>query len=56
MLGGTMDENEAGEATERKYNVYGLTNWSAETLPIAKSATTSLMTWTGSWSRGGEVD
>lgn len=37
MLGGTIDENERLVAPLRaKYKIYGLTNWSAETLPIAK--------------------
>ena len=36
MLGGTIDENEVLVAPlKEKYMVYGLTNWSAETLPIA---------------------
>lgn len=37
MLGGTIDENvKLVKPLKEKYNVYGLTNWSAETLPIAK--------------------
>lgn len=37
MLGGTIDENVKLIAPlKQKYNVYGLTNWSAETLPIAR--------------------
>lgn len=37
MLGGTIDENvKLIEPLKEKYSVYGLTNWSAETLPIAK--------------------
>ena len=37
MLGGTIDENvQLIHPLKEKYNVYGLTNWSAETLPIAK--------------------
>lgn len=36
MLGGTIDENvKLIKPLKNKYNVYGLTNWSAETLPIA---------------------
>jgi 2-haloacid dehalogenase len=36
MLGGTLDENtKLIKPLKEKYNVYGLTNWSAETLPIA---------------------
>lgn len=36
MLGGIIHENEKLVAPlKSKYNVYGLTNWSAETLPIA---------------------
>ena len=38
MLGGTLDENtKLIKPLKEKYNVYGLTNWSAETLPIAKN-------------------
>lgn len=37
MLGGTIDENiKLIKPLKDKYKVYGLTNWSAETLPIAK--------------------
>ena len=37
MLGGTIDENvKLIKPLKEKYNVYGLTNWSSETLPIAK--------------------
>ena len=37
MLGGTLNENtKLIKPLKEKYNVYGLTNWSAETLPIAK--------------------
>lgn len=36
MLGGEFEENTALVAPlKERYNVYGLTNWSAETLPIA---------------------
>ncbi|MDI9606581.1 MAG: HAD family phosphatase [Bacteroidota bacterium] len=36
MLGGTIDENvKLIKPLKTKYKVYGLTNWSAETLPIA---------------------
>lgn len=36
MLGGTIDENvRLIKPLKEKYNVYGLTNWSAETIPIA---------------------
>lgn len=36
MLGGTIDENVSLiKPLKQNYNVYGLTNWSAETLPIA---------------------
>lgn len=36
MLGGTIDENvQLIKPLKEKYNLYGLTNWSAETLPIA---------------------
>ena len=36
MLGGTFDENtKLIKPLKEKYKVYGLTNWSAETLPIA---------------------
>jgi 2-haloacid dehalogenase len=36
MLGGTLDENvKLIKPLKKKYNVYGLTNWSAETLPVA---------------------
>lgn len=36
MLGGTIDVNtKLVEPLKDKYKVYGLTNWSAETLPIA---------------------
>ncbi|MDR0334214.1 MAG: HAD family phosphatase [Dysgonamonadaceae bacterium] len=36
MLGGTIDENvKLIKPLKEKYNIYGLTNWSAETLPIA---------------------
>ncbi len=36
MLGGIFEENTALVAPlKERYNVYGLTNWSAETLPIA---------------------
>lgn len=37
MLGGTIDENvKLIKPLKEKYNMYGLTNWSAETLPIAR--------------------
>src|SRR5690554_6312977 len=37
MLGGTIDANvKLIKPLKDKYNVYGLTNWSTETLPIAK--------------------
>lgn len=36
MLGGTFDKNtKLVKPLKEKYNIYGLTNWSAETLPIA---------------------
>jgi 2-haloacid dehalogenase len=36
MLGGTIEENvKLIRPLKKKYRVYGLTNWSAETLPIA---------------------
>lgn len=36
MLGGTIDENvKLIKSLKSKYKLYGLTNWSAETLPIA---------------------
>lgn len=36
MLGGTIEENvKLIKPLKKKYKVYGLTNWSAETLPIA---------------------
>ena len=36
MLGGTIDENtQLIKPLKEKYNLYGLTNWSAETLPLA---------------------
>jgi 2-haloacid dehalogenase len=36
MLGGTIEENvRLVEPLKAKYKVYGLTNWSAETLPLA---------------------
>lgn len=36
MLGGTIDENiKLIKPLKRKYNVYGLTNWSAETITLA---------------------
>ncbi|MDD4630837.1 MAG: HAD family phosphatase [Proteiniphilum sp.] len=36
MLGGTYDENtKLIRPLKEKYKVYGLTNWSAETLPVA---------------------
>ena len=36
MLGGTLDENvKLVKPLKEKYNVYGLTNWSAETIPLA---------------------
>lgn len=36
MLGGTIDENvKLIEPLKKRYKLYGLTNWSAETLPIA---------------------
>lgn len=36
MLGGTIDENvKLIKPLKKKYKLYGLTNWSAETLPIA---------------------
>lgn len=36
MLGGTFDENvRLIKPLKTKYNVYGLTNWSAETIPLA---------------------
>lgn len=36
MLGGTFEENtKLVKPLKDKYNVYGLTNWSGETLPIA---------------------
>lgn len=36
MLGGTIDENvKLIKPLKRKYNLYGLTNWSAETIPVA---------------------
>lgn len=36
MLGGLFDENvKLIEPLKKRYKVYGLTNWSAETLPIA---------------------
>lgn len=36
MLGGTIEENvKLIKPLRKKYKVYGLTNWSAETLPIA---------------------
>jgi len=38
MLGGIIEENvNLIETLKANYKVYGLTNWSAETLPIAKS-------------------
>ena len=38
MLGGTIDDNvRLIEPLKKSYRLYGLTNWSAETLPIAKS-------------------
>ncbi len=38
MLGGTIDENvKLIKPLKDQYKVYGLTNWSAETLPIAKT-------------------
>lgn len=37
MLGGTFDENtKLVKVLKEKYDVYGLTNWSSETIPIAK--------------------
>lgn len=37
MLGGIIDENVALiKPLKKKYRLYGLTNWSSETLPIAK--------------------
>ena len=37
MLGGTIEANvKLIKPLKEKYNVYGLTNWSAETIPIAK--------------------
>ena len=36
MLGGTITENtKLIKPLKKKYNVYGLTNWSAETIPLA---------------------
>ncbi len=36
MLGGTFEENtKLVEPLKQKYNMYGLTNWSSETIPIA---------------------
>lgn len=36
MLGGTIDENtKLIKPLKEKYSLYGLTNWSAETLPLA---------------------
>jgi haloacid dehalogenase superfamily, subfamily IA, variant 3 with third motif having DD or ED len=36
MLGGTIEENtRLIKPLKEKYNVYGLTNWSAETIPLA---------------------
>lgn len=36
MLGGTIDENvKLIKPLKEKYGVYGLTNWSAETIPLA---------------------
>jgi len=36
MLGGTIDENtKLIKSLKKRYNVYGLTNWSAETIPLA---------------------
>ncbi len=36
MLGGTFEENiRLIKPLKEKYKIYGLTNWSAETLPIA---------------------
>lgn len=36
MLGGTIEENvKLIKPLKKKYNIYGLTNWSAETIPIA---------------------
>lgn len=36
MLGGTIDENvRLIKPLKEKYNIYGLTNWSAETIPFA---------------------
>lgn len=36
MLGGTIEENvKLIKPLKEKYNIYGLTNWSAETIPIA---------------------
>lgn len=36
MLGGTIKENvKLIKPLKEKYNIYGLTNWSAETIPIA---------------------
>ena len=36
MLGGTIDENvKLIKPLKKRYKLYGLTNWSAETLPIA---------------------
>jgi 2-haloacid dehalogenase len=37
MLGGTIDENvKLIKPLKKRYKLYGLTNWSAETLPIVK--------------------
>ncbi|MDR2816239.1 MAG: HAD family phosphatase [Proteiniphilum sp.] len=36
MLGGTIEENvKLIKPLKERYNVYGLTNWSAETIPVA---------------------
>lgn len=36
MLGGTIEENvKLIKPLKKKYSIYGLTNWSAETIPIA---------------------
>jgi 2-haloacid dehalogenase len=38
MVGGIFDENvKLLKPLKEKYNLYGLTNWSAETLPLAQA-------------------
>jgi len=48
MLGGTYEENtKLIKPLKEKYKVYGLTNWSAETIHLAMKRYDFFMIWMG---------